>query len=626
MPEAAELQRVLVIDDEQTTLSMLRLLLGALGYTVLTADSGEKGLEIFNAEKPPLVLTDIRMPGLDGLEVLKRLKRLDAHAEVIVITGHGDMELAIRALQSEASDFINKPIQKQALEVALHRAQEKIRIRNRLDQYTHHLEDKVKEATAGLAKSCRQLETLWEMCHALGEQASLADILALLKDRIESTTTFRSIDWLVFESQRRAVLTGPRAEKRVNVSEDFMARFGELDQPRWLSPSDKALFPFPALDAEGDEMVIVPIARREEVPAGIALFRHTPEMRTEELHLASLLAAQAAGAIRRAVAHQEELQALRQLVGGREQFGELVGRHEKMTQIYKLVVNIADSDATVLIQGESGTGKELIARRIHQLSSRRDKAFVAVSCAAYPQTLLESELFGHEKGAFTGATHARKGCFETAHEGTIFLDEIGEVPVAAQVKLLRVLQFKEFQRLGSESRIKVDLRVLAATSKNLRREMELGKFREDLYYRLHVIPILIPPLRERMSDLLLLANHFLKKFNERSGKNVLSIKPGAMAIFMNYHWPGNIRELENVMEHAAILTSGESIDVGELPTYLQEPAKQAPRSADALEEHEKEHLMRMLQQCQGNKIEAARRLKISRSTLYRKLGYYKLNP
>jgi two-component system response regulator HydG len=317
---------------------------------------------------------------------------------------------------------------------------------------------------------------------------------------------------------------------------------------------------------------------------------------------------------------------LRQVVGGREQFGELVGRHEKMNEIYKLVVNIADSDATVLIQGESGTGKELIARRIHQLSSRREKAFVAVNCAAYPQTLLESELFGHEKGAFTGATHARKGCFETAHEGTIFLDEIGEVPVAAQVKLLRVLQFKEFQRLGSESSIKVNLRVLAATSKNLRREMELGNFREDLYYRLHVIPILIPPLRERMSDLLLLANHFLKKFSESLGKKVSSIKPGAMAILMNYHWPGNIRELENVMEHAAILTSGESIDVRDLPAYLQKPAHRAPRSADALEEHEKEHLIRVLQQCQGNKIEAARRLKISRSTLYRKLGYYKLNP
>jgi two-component system response regulator HydG len=626
MPEAEEQKRILVIDDEPTTLSMLRLLLGALGYTVLTADSGERGLEIFEVEKPSLVLTDIRMPGLDGLEVLQRLKRSDAHSEVIVITGHGDMELAIHALQFEASDFINKPIQKLALEVALHRAEEKIRIRRQLDQYTHQLEDKVKQATAELAKSCRQLETLWEMCHALGEQASLADILALLKDRIESTTAFRSIDAMVFESRRGSILTGPRAEKQVTVSEDFMARFGDLDQPCLSSPEDKALFPFPALDLEGDEMVIVPIARRGEVPVGLALFRHAPPTRAEELRLVSLLAAQAAGAIRRAVAQQEELQALRQVVGGREQFGDLVGRHEKMNQIFKLVANIADSDATVLIQGESGTGKELIARRIHQLSSRREKPFVAVNCAAYPQTLLESELFGHEKGAFTGATHARKGCFEAAHEGTIFLDEIGEVPVAAQVKLLRVLQFKEFQRLGSQSSIKVNLRVLAATSKNLRREMELGNFREDLYYRLHVIPIMIPPLRERMSDLLLLSNHFLKKFSERSGKKVASLKPAALANLMNYHWPGNIRELENVMEHATILTSGESIDVRDLPTYLQEPAKHPPRSADALEEHEKEHLIRVLQQCQGNKIEAARRLRISRSTLYRKLAHYKLNP
>jgi DNA-binding NtrC family response regulator len=625
MPETTELQKVLVIDDEQSTLNMLRLLLSALGYSVITADTGEKGLEIFDAQRPPIVLTDIRMPGIDGIEVLKRLKQMEADTEVIAVTGHGDMELAVRALQAEASDFINKPIQKVALEVALRRAQTKIKMRQELDQYTLHLEEKVKEATAELAQSCRQLENLWELSQALGEKASLADIIILLKERIESTTTFQSIDYYIFDSQRKAVSTGYHVEKKFNVSEEFIARFGNLDQPHVLSQSEKGLFPFLSIEPDGDDIVIVPITRKEEPLAGVALFLHAPGISADQLHLVSLLVAQASGAIRRAVAHQEELQALREVAGGREQFGELVGRHEKMKQIYKLIGSIADSDASVLIQGESGTGKELIARRIHELSSRRDKPFVAINCAAYPQTLLESELFGHEKGAFTGATHARKGSFEAAHEGTIFLDEIGEVPVAAQVKLLRVIQFKEFKRLGSEFTIKVNLRVLAATSKNLRREMELGNFREDLYYRLHVIPITIPPLRERMSDLLLLASHFLKKFSDRAGKKVLSIKPAVMAILMNYHWPGNIRELENVMEHAFILASAESIDLQDLPTYLQESVKQAPRGGDSLAEHEKEHLIRVLQQCQGNKIEATRRLKISRSTLYRKLEYYKLS-
>jgi two-component system response regulator HydG len=625
MPETTELQKVLVIDDEQNTLTMLRLLLGALGYSVITADSGEKGIEIFAAQRPPIVMTDIRMPGIDGIEVLKRLKQIDAGAEVIVVTGHGDMELAVRALQAEASDFINKPIQKPALEVALRRARAKIKMRQELNQYTQHLEEKVNAATAGLAKSCRQLEDLWEMSQALGEKASLADIIALLKERIESTTTFQTIDYLIFDSHRKAVSTGHHVGKKVNVSEEVIARLGNLDQPRVLSQSEKGLFPFLSTEPEGGEVVIVPITRKAEPLAGAALFRHAPGVSADQLHLVSLLVAQASGAIRRAVAYQEELQALREVAGGHEQFGELVGQHEKMKQIYRLVGSIADSDASVLIQGESGTGKELIARRIHELSSRRDKPFVAINCAAYPQTLLESELFGHEKGAFTGATHARKGSFEAAHEGTIFLDEIGEVPVAAQVKLLRVIQFKEFQRLGSESTIKVSLRVLAATSKNLRREMELGNFREDLYYRLHVIPITIPPLRERMSDLLSLASHFLKKFSDRSGKKVLSIKPAALAILMNHHWPGNIRELENVMEHAFILANGESIDVHDQPIYLQESVKQASRGGDSLAEHEKEHLICVLQQCQGNKVEAARRLKISRSTLYRKLEDYKLS-
>jgi DNA-binding NtrC family response regulator len=625
MPETTEPPKVLVIDDEQSTLSMLRLLLGVLGYRVITAGSGEKGIEIFDAERPGIVLTDIRMPGIDGIGVLKRLKQIDADTEVIVVTGHGDMELAVRALQAEASDFINKPIQKPALEVALRRAQAKIKMRQELNQYTQHLEEKVQEATAELAKSCRQLESLWELSQALGEKASLADIVALLKERIESATTFQSIEYLIFDSQRTAVSAIFQPGRKFNASEEFIAQLGNLDQPRMLRPSERELYPLPSLESLEGEIVVVPIARKEEPLVGAALFRPGPDMAADQLHLVSLLVAQASGAIRRAVAYQEEMRALREVAGEREQFGELVGQHAKMKQIYKLITSIADSDASVLIQGESGTGKELIARRIHELSNRRDKPFVAINCAAYPQTLLESELFGHEKGAFTGAIHARKGSFEAAHEGTIFLDEIGEVPVAAQVKLLRVIQFKEFQRIGSESTIKVNLRVLAATSKNLRREMELGNFREDLYYRIHVIPITIPPLRDRMSDLLMLASHFLKKCSDRSDKKVLSIKPAAMAILMNHHWPGNIRELENVMEHAFILASGESIEVQALPIYLQESIKQVPRGGDSLAEHEKEHMIRVLQQCQGNKIEAAKRLKISRSTLYRKLEQYKLS-
>ncbi len=626
MVEATKAEKILVIDDEPSTLNMLRLLLGAFGYTVLTADSGEKGLEIFRQEGPAIVLTDIRMPGMDGLEVLKRLKQADADVEVVVITGHGDIELAIRALQSDASDFINKPIQKQALEVALRRAQEKIGLRKQVADYTVNLEARVEAATADLAKSCHQIETLYEISQAVGDKASWAEVAGLLRDRIEAITGVRCQVLMVFDTRRKTLIDDRHPSEVLDVSEDLIAGLAELDQPRPLTQAECRKLRLKQAGGYTGSLVVVPIMRPGEPPVGAVVLEASLSEHADELRVVSLLVAQAAGAIRRAVSHDEEVQALRQIVEVREQFGGFLGKHPKMLRIYDLIGRIADSDATVLIQGESGTGKELAARRIHELSRRRNGPFVVINCAAYPQTLLESELFGHEKGAFTGAIHARKGSFELAHGGTIFLDEIGEIPLASQVKLLRVLQFKEFYRIGSETTMKVDVRVLAATSKNLRQEMEQGGFREDLYYRLHVVPVMMPPLRERMSDLPLLAGHFLQRFGDHSGKKVAGIKPEVMRIFMNHPWPGNIRELENAMEHAVILARGEHIDVDDLPAYLREESAVHPYGGETLAHLEKEHLQRVLKQYQGNKIEAARRLKISRSTLYRKLEQYKLLP
>ncbi|MFP3869596.1 MAG: sigma 54-interacting transcriptional regulator [Syntrophobacteria bacterium] len=616
--------KILVIDDEHSTLSMLRLLLRASGYTVLTADRGEKGLEIFRQEEPRIVLVDIRMPGMDGIEVLKRLKEGAPAVEVIVITGHGDMEIAIQALKHDASDFINKPIQKDVLHVALRRAEEKIRLKKQLEDYTHNLEAKVEEATAELAKSCRQLETLYEISQLVAEMNSLEGILELLQDKIHSITRLRCEALLVLNSQRNAIVCVHDHSQTASAGDELVATIKDLGEPRLLSGEERQRIFLSTPEPETEKVLILPIFKKDEPTVGAALVSLPPDEPDDELRLVTFLLSQAAGAIRRAVLQEEELRALRQIVEVREQFGDLIGRHEKMEETYKLVANVADSDATVLIQGESGTGKEVIARRIHELSSRREGPFVVINCAAYPQTLLESELFGHEKGAFTGATYARKGSFELAHGGTIFLDEVGEIPTEAQVKLLRVLQFMEFQRLGSETPMKVDVRVLAATSKNLRQEIEQDNFREDLYYRLHVIPITVPPLRERMSDLPLLAAHFLGKFSKRSDKKVLDIDPRAMNILMNYYWPGNIRELENVMEHACILAKGESVHVSELPAYLQETAKGAKENRQSLEEVEKRHLLKILKQCQGNKNQAARRLQISRSTLYRKLEHYGL--
>lgn len=615
--------KILIIDDEPGILKMLRLLLRTLGYEVITAACGDEGLSLFEKEAPPIVLTDVRMPGMNGIDVLKRLKAMNPDVQVIVVTGHGEMETAIQALQFEASDFITKPVQGQALEIALNRANEKIRLKKQLQNYTRQLETIVDEATEELAQSCRRLETFYEISQRVGAMSSLSAIVDFLQTEIASVTQFGCGAMFILDGRRESILTYPHVPGMEGVGEEFLPAVKELSHWRALGADEEKRLRGRLPEATG-RLVLLPVAREGEPSVGAAVIIIPPEASEDELRLVSLLLSQAVGAIGRTVVQEEELKTLRRIVGVQEHFGALIGKHDKMRQIYKLIANVAESDATVLILGESGTGKELVAKRIHELSSRTGGPFITINCAAYPETLIESELFGHEKGSFTGATHTRKGCFELANGGTIFLDEIGEVSPTAQVKLLRVLQFKEFQRVGGEASLKVDVRVLAATSRNLRREMGLGTFREDLFYRLHVIPVNIPPLRERISDLPPLAEHFIQKLSERSNKKTLEIMPDAMNILMNHRWPGNVRELENVIEHAFILARGGSIQFGDLPAYLRETGRQAPSTGDGLEEMEKEHLMRVLNECQGNKIQAARRLKISRSTLYRKMELYGL--
>jgi two-component system response regulator HydG len=643
-------RKILIIDDEPSTLNMLRLLLSTYGYTVLSAENGERGLEVFLAERPSIVLTDVRMPGMDGIEVLKKMKETGVNAEVIVVTGHGDMDTAVRSLQHDASDFINKPIQKQALEVALRRAEEKIELRRQLDDHTRNLQKKVEEATADLARSVRQLNTLFEISQSIGEMASLKEIIDLLRDRIQSITRLRCHALLILNIHGTGIVEADGGGNRVKITEDLVDLIRELREVRFLGHEEttKLLRPDPEAETEAEskaklepapsaqDMALIPIARKGEPPVGAALAGVDRSGAEDELRLAVLLLSIAAGAIRRSVVQEEEMSTMRRMIDGQERFGDLIGRHARMAEIFKLVATVADSDATVLIQGESGTGKELIARRIHELSTRRKGPFVAINCAAFPQTLLESELFGHEKGAFTGAIHAHRGAFEQARGGTIFLDEIGEISVTAQVKMLRVIQFREVHRVGSEKALKVDVRILAATSRNLRKAIEDGDFREDLYYRLHVIPVMLPPLRERMSDLPPLADHFLRKLREGSRKAVSSIDTAAMAILMNHDWPGNIRELENVMEHAFVLASTDTVSTRDLPAYLRESREKSEGSTkgpgemegqnglEGLDDMEKEHLIRILDQCGGNKIQAANKLKISRSTLYRKLQQYQI--
>jgi len=293
-----------------------------------------------------------------------------------------------------------------------------------------------------------------------------------------------------------------------------------------------------------------------------------------------------------------------------------------MQEVYELIDLVSGSDATVLITGENGTGKELVARAIHHQSHRGKGPFVVANCSAYSPTLLESELFGHEKGAFTGAIRQKKGRIERAHGGTLFLDEIGDISPATQVLLLRFLQDHYFERVGGEKALEANVRVLAATNQDLQRATEAGRFRDDLYYRLNVIAIHLPSLKERKDDIPMLCQHFLRKYNVKERKKVQRFSANAMQALMDYDWPGNVRQLENAISHAVIITQGEIIRKRHLPRFLKE-ASEDPSSA-SLAENERRLILKVLQEANWNKHDAARRLQLSRSTLYSKIRRFGL--
>lgn len=448
---------ILLAEDEKNARQGLVSYLEAKGYDVYPAQNGQEALKIFKEQKPDLVLTDIRMPELNGILLLEKIHAEKPSTPVILMTAYGSVEDAVKAMKKGAFYYLTKPV---------------------------NLEE---------------------------------------------------LDFLVSKA-----LTS-RALQEENI---------ELKKALFTQKFDR---------------------------------------------------------------------------------GEILGTSLLMKKILQLVDRVAPSSSTVLILGESGTGKELIAHRIHELSPRKDKPFIAVHCAALPESLLASELFGHERGAFTGATERKIGRFERAHQGTLFLDEIGEISSDMQVKLLRVLQEGEFERLGGAKTIKVDVRLIAATNKNLRAEVEAGRFREDLYYRINVIEIKLPPLRERKEDIPLLAQHFIDYFSNRSGNRSLSITPDALKQLSDYDWPGNIRELRNIVERMVVLSSGESLDMAALPEDIRPKSNSAVTgsnlsisSSASLSDMEKEHIKLKLAECKGNKSKAADALGISRRTLYRKLEEYGL--
>lgn len=386
--------RILVVDDEESMRFLLSQVMKREGYDVETASDGEKALQYVRESAFDLVIMDVRMPAMDGMQALKAMRRIRPNLVVVMITAHGNTDLAIQAMREGAYDYFNKPFELEEMRVVVRRALEKQALLNQV---------------ANLESRLRQ----------------------------------------------------------------------------------------------------------------------------------------------------------------RARFDRIIGQSDAMQAVFAMLDRVVTNDVTVLITGESGTGKELVAQAVHYQSARRDKPFVSVNCAAIPENLLESELFGHERGAFTGAIGTHIGKFESANGGSIFLDEIGEMPLALQSKMLRVLQEREVCRVGGRKSIHVDIRVIAATNRDLLEEVKEKRFREDLYFRLNVLPIHLPPLRKRISDIPLLVDSLLGLLNGRLSRNIQGVEPEAMQVLMNYPWPGNVRELENVLQHAMVMAGGIMLEVKDLPPQVR---------------------------------------------------------
>ncbi len=490
-----------------------------------------------------------------------------------------------------------------------------------------------------LQKTQHQLETLFEISRQVSAMNSIPEIVHFVQGVGQEILAESEQLFFLLDSEKQRFLD--LEECNLTVVGPLLSNLQELERSGLVSDFVQYL-------QNIKEMQLVNSEHSNDIPAFLRLISKsypswfgfpitTPhqcigyfllgstisrEYSREDLHFFHNLFSQIAGDIHHLIRHETKINLLRQEVLARNSYGEIIGQSDEMQKMYELIDLVAGSDATVLIAGENGTGKELVAQAVHQESHRRSGPFIVANCSAYSPALLESELFGHEKGAFTGAIKRKKGRIERAKGGTLFLDEIGDIAPATQVLLLRFLQDHCFERVGGEQTLEADVRVLAATNLDLYREVEAGRFRDDLYYRLNVITIDMPPLRDRNEDIPMLCRHFLEKYSLKEGKQANTFSSGAMQALLDYDWPGNVRQLENAISHAVILAQGQVIKRRHLPQFLKHAAPDPPTTS--LAENERRLILGVLQESNWNKHEAARQLQISRSTLYSKIRRYNL--
>jgi DNA-binding NtrC family response regulator len=552
-------ERILVVDDEGHIREIFAQLLAAEGYEVTGCGTVEEVAGVLAAGEFDLAFVDIRLGAQSGLDVLRLVRERLPLCPVVIITGSPTIETAAEALRHGAFDYIVKPIRQEALLRISRIALEQKELLEERERYRGNIE--------AIFRSLRDLVVMVDENMTVLEANEARGLCGIVDNPIAGAS-FPAIVTCEHPSCVVLLESTLRTGRPMNLDRVECRRLGRRSGVVSLATS-------PLLDTGGRTIGAVLVVR-------------------DETRLASL---------------ERELSARRQLHG-------LIGESQPMQELYKLIERLAEVESTVLVTGESGTGKELVAEAIHHTGRRSKGPLIKVNCAALTESLLESELFGHVKGAFTGAVADRAGRFKAADGGTIFLDEIGDISPGLQVRLLRVLQNKEIERVGDATPQKVDVRVIAATNRNLPQLMAAGKFREDLYYRLRVVEVRVPPLRERKTDIPLLTRHFLDKLGARVGRTIEQVTREAMERFLGYEWPGNVRELEHTLERAMIVAESDMITTRDLTPEL----RAATVAAEAGKEGSvRERIEQALTRTGGNRTEAARMLGWSRRTFYRRL-------
>ncbi len=624
--------KILIVDDESGSRETLLDILVEEGYEVSTAGDGKEALNRIENQHFHIALVDIRLPGMDGIELLGLIREKSPDISVIMITAYASVENTIGALNLGAYSYLTKPLNIDEVKVSIRRVIDNLRLSEERDRLV--LETK---NWAG------QLQVIGEMTRSINASHDVKELLQVMYREMKTVLAYSGILVFLLDPQHNTV-----EEIRVDtegVKSSFLPGGKVLNNHAvgWVIRTQEPLVterllensPFEdekeALKDGCCSRIIVPLVLKGEGTGALVLeSREEGEYHEDHLKLLKLIGRQLSVALENTRMYEELLKSkealeienvdLKTKVGDKYSFGNIVVESAEMNEIMRLVGRVLNSSSTVLLEGESGTGKELIANVLHYQGPRRDKPFVVVNCGAIPENLLESELFGYDKGAFTGADKSKEGLFERADGGTFFLDEVDELTKALQVKLLRVLQDGEVRRLGAlKSRI-LNVRVIAATSRDIKKLVEEGKFREDLFYRLHVYPIEIPPLRDRREDILPLAEHFLLKYKRKKPNEVKGFSPASQSVLFRYNWPGNVRELEHVIEKSIHLAEGKWIEPEDLG--LRQAVDDGSGSTKWTLTKEREDLLRRrvetaLKNHGGNKARAARELGIHRTQLYR---------